>query len=517
MADSTPLLPRFNPSESSTHSLPKGFNSLDDTIEQCIGNSGLTQFLQAFLASFAWAFDAQQTFISVFTDKNPSWHCVDSGDILCSSAVNPCRIPASAWTWDEPAHASIISEWNLECSGEFIAGLPASAFFAGCLAGGLLATLADSSLGRKKMLLLSCLIMSLTGILTVFSPNVWVYSFLRFITGFGRAAIGTCAMVLSTEIVGKRWRDKVGTIGFFCFTLGFLSLPIMRYLARESSWRTLYLWTSIPTLCYCLAIYLFVNESPRWLFVLGRTNEAIQTLKNISSSNGKKLDFNFSQVSINVETPNVDIYVAMKILWEKKWAFRRLLVMMVVGYGVGLVYYGIPLAVGNLNFNLYLSVTFNALAELPAALITLFLIGILNRRSLILIFTLMSGACSLLCVFMGESDRKWVQMGSEVVSFLGACTAFNVVIIYTIELFPTCVRNSALSMVRQAFVLGGIFSPMLVVAGRKEGFLSFGVFGLVIASCGLFVIWLPETRGGAFCDTIEEQETKEIASSDYVC
>ncbi|KAF8408563.1 hypothetical protein HHK36_004626 [Tetracentron sinense] len=163
MADSSPLLSQSN---SETPRLEKHFPSLDDTIERCIGSFGWAQFLQAVLVSFAWFFDAQQTFISVFTDAEPAWHCTDSADELCNSVASPCGLPkSSAWVWDEPTRTSVISEWDLACAGPIVGGLPASSFFMGCLAGGLvLATLADSSLGRKNMLFLSCLVMSLAGV-----------------------------------------------------------------------------------------------------------------------------------------------------------------------------------------------------------------------------------------------------------------------------------------------------------------------------------------------------------------
>ncbi|XXG69148.1 hypothetical protein AAC387_Pa06g2086 [Persea americana] len=513
---SSPLLSRVNLSESGLQSEEKESRpSLDDTIEECIGCLGPAQLVQTLLVSIAWIFDAQQTFINVFTDAEPSWDCSHAEDPICCSATGPKH----SWPWTEPARESIISEWGLMCAGPLVAGLPASAFFAGCLAGGLLlATLADSRLGRKNMLLISCLIMSVAGVLTAFSPNVWAYSALRFIGGIGRATIGTSALVLSTEFIGKKWRGQIGVIGFFCFTFGFLSLPAIAYFSRGSSWRTLYLWTSIPTILYCILIKFCVYESPRWLFVRGRKEEAIQILGTIAKANGK-MALNsscFSQVYLQEETWNVDVYSSLKILWTKRWAFRRLSAVMVVGLGVGLVYYGMPLGVGNLNFNLYLSTTLNALAELPSSLVTLLLIGRMNRKVAVLGFTTVSGICSVLCVLVGGGKRKGLQIGVEVVSFFSACSAFNVLLIYTLELFPTSVRNSALSMVRQALVLGGVFSPMLVVAGRKDGFLSYGVFGLVIGACGFSVTFLPETRKGGFCDTMEEEEYNEIAASNGV-
>lgn len=511
MADSTPFLTKYEPTTKPNNPPP----TLDETIERCIGDFGYAQFLQAILVSFAWVFDAQQTFISVFTDAEPTWHCTNSSS--CNSNINICQLPQDSWSWDTPLDTSIVSEWGLQCATSFIKGLPASSFFMGCLVGGIvLATLADSSLGRKNMLFLSCLIMSFSSCLTVFATNTWTYSFLKFINGVGRATIGTCALVLATELVGKRWRSQVGVIGFFCFTLGFLSLPLIAYLNKGSSWRNLYLWTSIPTMLYSMLVRFLVRESPRWLFVRGRKDEAVVILKSIAPPRRNSvLTMSFSNVAFEQESWNVDVYSAIKILVEKTWAFRRLSAVMVAGFGIGMVYYGMPLGLGNLAFNLYLSVTFNALSELPSSLITLFLVDKLNRRSSLIIFTVLSGVCSILCVVMGQVSTK-LQIGLELVSFFSACTAFNIVLICTMELFPTCVRNSAISMVRQALALGGVFSPVLVAAGRKNGFLTYGVFGLVIGICGLVAVCLPETRGATICDTMDEEESKQRCNDDHV-
>lgn len=519
MSESTPLILSRSDDTDTGENL-KHRPSLGDLIERCIGDFSSAQLLQAVLVSIAWVFDAQQTFISVFTDVEPTWHCSTDHDdhfheSSCNAVSNICQLPKNSWSWDFPAHTSIISEWGLECASSLIKGLPTSSFFMGCLAGGLiLATLADSSLGRKNMLLLSCLMMSLSSIVTIFSTNIWMYSVLRFINGFGRATVGTCAIVLSTELVGKSWRGKVGTIGFFCFTLGFLSLPAIAYINRGSSWRTLYFWTCIPTILYCVLVRFFVRESPRWLFIQGRKEEAVFIIKGISSSDQRSLIMDLNDASFEQETWNVDLYSAIKILVGKKWALGRLSAIMVVGFGIGMVYYGMPLGLGNLSFNLYLSVTYNALSELPASLITFLLIGKLKRKNSLLACTSTSGICSILCVVMGKmlwssNNSSMLQIGLELVAFFSACTAFGLLLIYTIELFPTCVRNSAISMVRQALVFGGVFSPMLVACGRENEFVTYGIFGLVIGVCGLFAVGLPETRDRALSDTMEEEEYQE--------
>ncbi|OIT38221.1 PREDICTED: organic cation/carnitine transporter 3-like [Nicotiana attenuata] len=463
---------------------PKKATTLDETIESCIGEFGWAQFIQSILVSLSWVFDAQQTFISVFTDT------------------------------------SAISEWSLIGASSILTGLPASSFFIGCLIGGfLLSTLADTKLGRKNMLVLSCFIMSIAGAITSISTNIWIYSFLRFLTGFGRATIGTCALVLSTELVGSQWRGQVGIIGFVCFTIGFLSLPLIAFVNRDYSWRVLYLWTCIPTILYSILVHFFVRESPRWLYVRGNKDEFVLTLKSITTRSSLTLSFfgsfiDFEDQEHNNSESTISLYSAIKMLVEKNWAFKRLISVMLIGFGVGLVYYGMPLGVGNLPFNLYLSVTLNALSELPASMVTFFLIGKLTRKKSLLGFALLSGICSIGCAIVKDDSLKELQMGFELVSFFSACTSFNVLLIYTVELFPTCVRNSAVAMVRQALVFGGAFSPILVAFGRTNRWFSYGVFGMSIGICGFFVLCLPETKGRTLSDTMDEEEYKERV---FVC
>lgn len=194
--------------------------------------------------------------------------------------------PKSSWAWDgnpTTTALTIISEWGLECSSAFIKGLPAASHFTGCLLGIVfLATLADSSLGRKNLLFLSCLTMSVATSLTIFSNNLWIYSLLRFLSGISRATIGTCTIVLLTEKVGTEWRGLVGILDSFFFTIGTLTLPAIAYTNRSSSWTIIYLWTSIPTLVYSGLLYIFVSESPRWLFMQGRQEEAVEVIKSLS-------------------------------------------------------------------------------------------------------------------------------------------------------------------------------------------------------------------------------------------
>ncbi|KAL7199395.1 hypothetical protein ACSBR2_021636 [Camellia fascicularis] len=187
------------------------------------------------------------------------------------------------------------------------------------------------------------------------------------------------------------------------------------------------------------------------------------------------------------------------------------------------MYYGMPLNLENLSFDLYLSIALNALMELPAALFVLAFIGRWSKKSFVLVSAIVSGGCSVMCAAVativdGGGDGWWkgLQVGLELVSFLSACVALGVLTIYVLELFPTKVRNSATSLVRQTQVLSGVVSPLLVGCGKYNPFWAYGMFGLLISFCGLFVIFLPHRNDVIFSDSLEEQENNKKAVSNSV-
>lgn len=385
---------------------------------------------------------------------------------------------------------------------------------------GVYGRLADSWLGRKRTVLVSCILTSITGFATSLSPNVWVYALLRFAMGFARSGIGICCLVLSTESVGRKWRGQVGQYGFFFFTAGFLSLPLLAYPTR-TCWRNLYKILSFLPLAYSILFLPFVSESPRWLLVRGRTKEALQVLNRFATLNGKKkLPDNLCLANpCGSKEDETNTTNNQESLWSTKWAANRMVTVMLSGFGVGFVYYGIQLNVENLNFNLYISVTLNALMEIPAVLIATFLLGFTNRRLLFSVSTYIAGVSCLLCTFLsGKSSNSskaqkvggnWTQLIIEAIGFMGASTAFDILYVYCVELFPTNVRNFSVSMLRQALMLGASMAPLLVVVGRLSPSLSFLVFGLLSICSGVMTLWLPETRNAPLYETLKQQEEEE--------
>ncbi|XVF53741.1 hypothetical protein PTKIN_Ptkin05aG0123200 [Pterospermum kingtungense] len=487
--------------------------SVDEVIEEYVGSFGLSQLLHVLLASLAWIFDSQNTLVTIFTDAQPGgWRCksnytsISSSSSLCMrQSGSVCGLEPGTWEWIGGNTTSTIAEWGLICHRKFLAALPASLFFIGSILGcAFYGRLADAWLGRKKTLLVACILTSTTTFITSLSPNVWIYALLRFANGFARSGIGICCLVLATEAVGRKWRGQVGQYGFLFFTAGFLSLPFIAH-PNRSHWRNLYKILSLPPLLYTFLLVPLVSESPRWLVVRGKYKEALDALHKFARLNGRKLPENVHLIIPSQEKTGNDEADKNQSLWTVGWAAKRMIMVMVAGFGVGFVYYGIQLNVENLNFDLYLTVIINALMEIPAVFIGSLLLSFTNRRFLFSMSAVAAGvSCALCIIFSG-----WPQLIVEAIGFMASSIAFDVSYIYCVELFPTNVRNFAVSLLRQALMLGASLSPLLVVVGHISPSLSFLVFGGFSILSGILSLWLPETRNVPLYDTLKQQELEE--------
>lgn len=294
----------------------------------------------------------------------------------------------------------------------------------------------------------------------------------------------------------------------------------MAYLERKS-WRNLYRIISFLPLGYAICLLPFAYESPRWLLVKGRNKEAMVVLKSLARLNGKQLPADLSLVDPIPERDNQTS--SSEKFWKTKWAVKRIIMVMMAGFGSGFVYYGIQLNAENLNFNLYLTVAVNALMEFPAVFIGSFLLGVMNRRPLFSNSSYLAGVACLLCAVLSIhrvirliSVAKWLQLAVEAVGFMASSTAYDVLYVYCVELFPTNVRNTAVSLLRQAFMLGASAAPLLVALGRESAMMSFIVFGVASVLSGVVSLWLRETRNAPLYETLAQQGKAEEIENETV-
>ncbi len=185
----------------------------------------------------------------------------------------------------------------------------------------------------------------------------------------------------------------------------------------------------------------------------------------------------------------------------------RLILAVAINFMCSVVYYGLSLNVVNLKTNLYLNVLLNAVAEMPAFTITAVLLDKFGRKPLSIGTLWFSGIfCFLGSIVRNDGIWKVVRMVCGVLGIFGMAGTYNLLFIYTTELFPTVVRNAALGCATQAAQMGAILAPFVVVLGGGLPFFVFAVCGTV---GGILAFYLPETLNRPLYDTMAGMEGGE--------
>ncbi|KAJ1394168.1 Sugar transporter, conserved site [Sesbania bispinosa] len=481
------------------------------------GEFGRWQLRHFVLTSLAWALEAFHTMVMIFADRQPDWNCLSASS--CHGRSDVCSLQPESWGWVGGRHSSTVSDWGLICGEKYKVGLVHALFFTGCMIGaGIFGHLSDSFLGRKGSLAVVCALNGTLGCLTALSPNYWIYLFLRLLTGLSTGGVGLCAFVLATEPVGPKKRGIAGMSTLYFFSVGIALLSGIAYIFQN--WRHLYIASSVPSFLYIFFVLPFISESPRWYLVRGRVSEATKVMSTIASSNGKHLPDGFL-LAIDEEVSkatNDDLtYNNVQRLENKNAIVKsivdvvrspitrlRLFVLVAINFLVAVVYYGLTLNVVNLKYNLYMNVMLNAVGEMPSFLITTMLVDRFGRKPLTMGTMWFSGFfCLMGSLMRNVGVWKVVKMVCGILGIFGMGGTYNLLFIYTTELFPTVVRNAALGCTTQAQHIGSILAPFAVILG---GYFPFAVFAASGIVGGVFVFFLPETLNQPLYDTFSGME-----------
>ncbi|KAL0920295.1 hypothetical protein M5K25_009420 [Dendrobium thyrsiflorum] len=138
--------------------------------------------------------------------------------------------------------------------------------------------------GRRPMLILSSLLYFISGLVMLWSPNVYILLLARLIDGFGVGLAVTLVPVYISETSPPEIRGQLNTLPQFCGSGGmFLSycLVFAMSLMANPNWRVMLGVLSIPSLVYLALTIFFLPESPRWLVSKGRMLEAKKVLQQL--------------------------------------------------------------------------------------------------------------------------------------------------------------------------------------------------------------------------------------------
>ncbi|KAI3459932.1 hypothetical protein Pfo_016595 [Paulownia fortunei] len=139
-------------------------------------------------------------------------------------------------------------------------------------------------IGRRPLLILSSVFYFLSGLIMLWSPNVYVLLLARLLDGFGVGLAVTLVPLYISETAPSEIRGLLNTLPQFTGSGGMFLAYCMIFgmsLLPSPSWRLMLGVLSIPSLLYFALTVLYLPESPRWLVSKGKMLEAKRVLQKL--------------------------------------------------------------------------------------------------------------------------------------------------------------------------------------------------------------------------------------------
>ena len=170
-------------------------------------------------------------------------------------------------------------------------GWAASAYIAGAVLGALYFGRLADKLGRKRMFLVTLAVYLVATMLTAFTWDISSFAFCRFLTGFGIGGEYAAINSAIDELIPARLRGRVDLAINGTFWVGAamgagLSIVLLGPLVGpELGWRIAFGLGGILAFAILL-VRRHVPESPRWLLMHGRADEAEAVVRDIEAAVG---------------------------------------------------------------------------------------------------------------------------------------------------------------------------------------------------------------------------------------
>lgn len=397
---------------------------------------------------------------------------------------------------------SISSEWSLVDAQAYKVHAASSVFFGGVLVGVVSFGQLSDRYGRKWVYVSGLALDVVFSLMNALSPSFLLFLCTRFIVGVMNGGMSLVAFVLLNECIGATYRAIAGSVASLCFALGIAQFALFGYYVR--GWRLLALLVNIQGAAILL-LSLWIPESPRWLYTQGRLHDAQDALLYLGRWNRSKP----KPFSLTPRQKDAGPEASLLSICRSAVLRRRTLLMLWVWFVCSLVYYGLTFITGDLGGDVYLNLALSGLAEIPAYPLCMYLINhrSCGRRRTLCGFLSLGGAACLIIMVLPEQKGWGRWLDGRTFSLLGKLcisAAFNIVYIYTSELYPTTVRSLGLGVCSMFSRFGGILAPFIPGLRSVLQSLPYMVFGLSGVTAGLLSLLLPETLHCPLPETLSD-------------
>ncbi|RPH99264.1 MAG: MFS transporter [Calditrichaeota bacterium] len=392
----------------------------------------------------------------------------------------------------------------------------------GCIFGVAAAGLLSDSIGRKKVLLMSAVLFTISAIGSAVPKNLTEFVIYRMIGGVGVGAASMVSPLFIAEISPPHIRGKLVSWNQFAIVFGMLVVYFVNYfIARGGTvdwnvtigWRWMFGSETLPAVLFFILLF-FVPESPRFLIKKGNVDSGQAILARIGGHDHAKVETAEIQKAISMESGSIRELFSKNLRLILIVGIALAILQQITGINV-IIYYAPEIfkTLGSTSDAALLQTIVVGFVNLTFTIVAISAVDKYGRKPLMLIGATGMGLSLLAVGFTTFLQISGIWVLLFVLTYIAsfALSIGPVTWVILAELYPTRIRGRAMAictmMLWAANYLVSQTFPMLnenplLVRVFHHGF-SFWIYALFCVAMFLVVKYgIPETKG----KTLEEIE-----------
>jgi len=407
--------------------------------------------------------------------------------------------------------AHTLSGWTISCA------------LLGCVIGGALAGPLSQRIGRRGGLLVAALLFFVSSLGSAFpefglapigsmGPSALTpFIVYRILAGVGVGLASMLSPLYIAEIAPPAQRGRLVTYQQIAIVGGMVVVYFVNWAIAaqgddawvlSTGWRYMLASCAVPAGLFLLLL-LIVPETPRWLVMRGRTEEAHQVLRRLTNESEARVVLNEIEGSLKATSGRLFAFGGLLIFVGIMLSVFQQLV------GINAVLYYAPLMFQNMGASTdsaLLQTIIVGVANVAFTLVALVTVDHWGRKPLLILGALMMAVSMLTLGFLFSSGHVGMTALAAVVVYIGgfALSWGPVVWVLLSEIFPNAIKSKAMAIAVAAQWIANLFvswtfkildGNSVLNAMFNHGF-AYWIYGVMSILAALFVYrYVPETKG----------------------